>query len=249
MGDFDDFSCLDYPTNSKMPLDVAYSWHVSVMILALLGKDTESRGFQLLTQQYCFLLELAGFWEWSLYVALFIADRRARSLLIRGLLLRNSASTSGQDLRVVIERQPVELPWTWWWRCHALRSESSQDWFDAVAGWLICRDAERAAVIAVGYLQCPLMVSHTSAPFQRGAAEAVSFAPMSDAGRWLLAVLEELEGSMSSLDEAAADVCRRALRFLQDWSRGSARGHEPSAVAQLHWRCVAVRQCLLGMPW
>merc|ERR1740117_634030 len=95
----EDFSALehyDYASNTPCPLDVGLSWHFCALLLALLGGGCfKSGAFDLLTQQYCMLLETTGHWEWAVYVARFVGDARARDLAVHGLFRRNAITGSG----------------------------------------------------------------------------------------------------------------------------------------------------------
>mmetsp|Transcript_79492 Transcript_79492/g.219880 ORF Transcript_79492/g.219880 Transcript_79492/m.219880 type:complete len:787 (-) Transcript_79492:104-2464(-) len=243
--DWRDLSHLDYLTHTSRPMDIASSWHVSVAFLALCGGDTADEGFQLLTQQYCFLLELTGGWEWAIYVAFFIRDSCTRSAIINGLVQRHAVSLDCSELRPALGN----VPSAWMWRAQALWCEIGCDWLTAVSCWLQCGCVERAISIAVAFLQGPLLLGHAIAPFQGGVTEAICLAPMTPPAHWLLALYQEHEAAVAMCKEAWAKVCRDALSLLRDWSKAVTEYYEPVSLVQLYWQCSKLRQHLLGVPW
>jgi len=250
--DWRDFTHFDYLTYSPRPLDVACSWHFSVLMLALCGGDTGADGFQLLTQQYCLTLELLGYWEWAVYVALFVRNERARGALVRGLMQRNVAVPKGDDLRPASRRQWLGVPRAWTWRAQALRSEAVGAWPPAVASWLKCGGADRALVLALGFLQVPAILGHLAAQPRRGVAEAaLSLEAMSPPARWLLDRLEEAEPSVTHCEEIWAEAGRDALALMRGWAAAGAAGvqYEAQELVRLCWRCELLRRQLLGVPW
>jgi len=245
-----DLKLYDYLSYTLRPLEVARSWHLSVAILACFGGDTSSRAFQVLTQQYILLLDLAGRWDWALYVALFISEPRARGAAVRGLMMRRGSQAQPQALQQLARKQRVQAPQQWWWRCRALRCEQQSDWVGAVGCWLSCGEAQRALVLSLGFLQGPVLVGHAAAPFQRGAGEAVCMFTMSPAAEWLLAVLEESEQSVERGEAPrCAGAATEALEFMRTWSEAPTTKYEAGMIARLYWRCERLRRHVLGVPW
>eukprot|EP00928_Gymnodinium_smaydae_P013381 TRINITY_DN14883_c0_g2_i1.p1 TRINITY_DN14883_c0_g2~~TRINITY_DN14883_c0_g2_i1.p1 ORF type:complete len:826 (-),score=165.96 TRINITY_DN14883_c0_g2_i1:88-2478(-) len=253
--DWRDLKAFDYTTHSALPFDVAYSWHFCALVLSLSGRpDTAAdAAFQTLTQQYCLLLELAGFWEWAVYVALFLGDPRARGSAVRGLLLRHARATSGASVGAPIARWLGRVPAAWLARAQAMRCEVERDWPGAVACWLrCCGDGEaerRAAILGAAFLQVPALLRHCSAPFQRGPTETILLAPMSPPARWLLRVLEQLEpASKRRNDEAWAELLSELLVFMRAWASAVAGEYRsPSEIALLCRRCQSARSHLLAV--
>mmetsp|Transcript_59311 Transcript_59311/g.167032 ORF Transcript_59311/g.167032 Transcript_59311/m.167032 type:complete len:768 (-) Transcript_59311:53-2356(-) len=250
LSDWQDLRHFDYVTYTARPLDVACSWHVSVLYLAACNGDTATPEFQLLTQQYCLLLEVTGSWEWAVYVALFVRDARARSCLVRGIIQRNAALSGESDLKPVVRQQWPGVPAPLLSRIQALRSEQACDWLAAVASWLQCGGLQRAAILALGYLQGPTALKHAVAPVvQCGASDAMLLAPMTPPARWLLGVLEEVESLMACCDEGWAHVGKDALLFMRSWSAATAKHYEPTSLVQLYSKCDMLRRHILGIPW
>eukprot|EP00931_Biecheleriopsis_adriatica_P091398 TRINITY_DN65280_c0_g1_i1.p1 TRINITY_DN65280_c0_g1~~TRINITY_DN65280_c0_g1_i1.p1 ORF type:complete len:801 (-),score=188.21 TRINITY_DN65280_c0_g1_i1:71-2182(-) len=254
----------DYTTHSSDPLDVALSWHFSVLLLALLEEKEAAAAaagvaFQRLTQQYCQALELQNLREWAVYVAHFISDRRSRAALVRRLVLHHVKADLGLGAVTLPGQAGIaEIPKPHWpcmpppllWRARALRCEEARNWSGALACWLRCGEAQdRAVTIACGYLVGPTILGHASAPYQRGAAEAILLAAMNVPAQWLLSALEELEPAMGCRDVLWADVGREALAVLRHWSQTGQERFEPSKLVHLHVRCEQLRKGALGLPW
>eukprot|EP00929_Paragymnodinium_shiwhaense_P118577 TRINITY_DN90496_c0_g1_i1.p1 TRINITY_DN90496_c0_g1~~TRINITY_DN90496_c0_g1_i1.p1 ORF type:complete len:820 (+),score=163.58 TRINITY_DN90496_c0_g1_i1:85-2544(+) len=276
--DWQDLASFDYITYSSKPMDVACSWHFCALLIALLSSEIDASSqaakqahshFLQLTLQYCESLEVAGCWEWAVYVAHFVNDRRARSALVRGLLLRHAPIPRGSvAIGAAAQGLPAEMqqkwpgggvPAGWLSRAQALRCEVQQDWVGAVVSWLRCgpahdaKAAERAVVISCAFLLRTLLLSHASAPFQRGSCETIAFQPMGQRGRWLLSVFEALATQLQAQGHGHAwgDVGKEVLQFLRDWASAGAGGHskKPADVTAIVKRCEAARRCFLGMPW
>lgn len=145
----------DYLTYTNRPLDVALSWHLCVLLVVLSGGDTTKLArFQHLTQQYCFMLELLGHWQWAIHVALFLSEPRARALAVQGLLTRNAEGSPACGVRSLSDdagqkRMPMAshslsrwskawpgVPQNWICKADALRCEIKQRWPAAVECWL-----------------------------------------------------------------------------------------------------------------
>ncbi|CAE8619031.1 unnamed protein product [Polarella glacialis] len=243
----------DYMTYTPDPLDVALSWHFSVVLLALQGGErtavaSAEEGFQRMTRQYCLALELQGLSEWALYVAHFVSDGQARAAMVQRLLLGHSS----QGFHVASEEKPhlQGIPEAWLWRARAFRSEEAGDWPGAVHCWLRVGGAEdRAVAIISGYLLGPALMGHASAPFQRGAVEAILLAPMTQPAEWLLSVLEELAPAMAHRDVLWAELGREALGFLRHWSQAGQARFNPASVVRLYHRSEKLRKGGLGLPW
>ncbi|CAE8689232.1 unnamed protein product [Polarella glacialis] len=279
----------DYMTYTPDPLDVALSWHFSVVLLALQGGErtavaSAEEGFQRMTRQYCLALELQGLSEWALYVAHFVSDGQARAAMVQRLLL----GLSSQGVNVALEEKlhlqgtgftigsfqtpritmetlrkgdvsnsseqenitPWGIPEAWLWRARAFRSEEAGDWPGAVHCWLRVGGAEdRAVAIISGYLLGPALMGHASAPFQRGAVEAILLAPMTQPAEWLLSVLEELAPAMAHRDILWAELGREALGFLRHWSQAGQARFNPASVVRLYHRSEKLRKGGLGLPW
>jgi hypothetical protein len=246
--DWHDFSHFDYMTHSPRPFDVAVSWHFSAMLLALGGGDSSAPGFQLLTQQYCLALELAGLWVWAVHVALYVTDQRARHILVRGLLQRNAAVP--ESLQEAPRREWPGVPTMWLRRAEALRCEAAQDWPGAVSSWLQCGFAKRALLIEAAYLHCPAVLWHAAAPFRRGPLESILLEPMSQPARWLLNVLEELAPIVERSDEAWAQLGKELLAFMREWGAAKEGQYQaPGDFARTCKNCISARQYLVGLPW
>lgn len=247
--DWSDLRFYDYTSHTACPLDVVYSWHISLIFLALRGGDTSVPGFQQLTQQYCFLLELAGLWDRALHVALFMFDARSRAAAVRGLLLRSAGTSTGEELKRGLARQRFEVPAVWCWRAQAVRREWAKDWPAAVTGWLRCQDYDRALIIALGCVQGLVISGHTSAPFQRGSADLLSLVPITPTGRWLLGALEEAVPFVVKRSDALAEAAKDALRFMRDWASNPSHAYDATELTRLYWRCDMLRCHTLGIPW
>jgi len=254
---WEDIGNFDYCTYSPRPLDVACSWHFSVLLLAVLGPASALKPqFQLLTQQYCLALELCGCWDWAIYVALFVSDSRARALLVRGLLLRN-AGVLRRDMEFETRSFWPDVPVAWLLRAQGLRCEAMQDWPTAVRCWARSDgDAlEHALAVAAAFLVEPALLRHVRAPEKRGATEAIVLSRPRPEARWLLGVLKELKASMSS----GSSACQRAwtvvgeelLHFMSGWFEATAGQQayrtEPQRMASLCLRCDVARRHLVGM--
>lgn len=265
LADWTDCVSYDYTTCSTRPLDVACSWHCALLIFTLCGGETGCESFQLLTQQYCLLLETAGLWEWAVYVALFVSDERARSIIIRRLIQRHAQVANLEDVQPVVMPQWTGVPATWLWQAQALRSEATEDWPSAVSCWLHCGGdgGKRAAIAAVGFLQGPVLLGHLAASAEREpddpddpgprSVAAVSLVPMAPPALWLLSVLEELETTFDrrSSAEAWAETGQEALCLMRRWKeRGTATPHfrHPNLV-EFYSKCNMLQRHLLGAPW
>lgn len=246
--DWQNLSNFDYLTHTPRPLDVACSWHVSLLLLALFGGDATVPSFQMLTQQYCFLLELTGRWEMAVYVAQFLSDSRARNSAIYGLIQRHAGTLPDS---AKLPEPALQVPLSWVFRAKALRSELEHDWPGAVTFWMQAGRAcvERALILAMAYLQGPVLVGHADASLRRGAAEALCLAPMAPPACWLLSMLEEHEASLEMHDEAWADICKLALAFMRKWAQSKDRRHDSAELVHLYWRCETLKRHLLGVPW
>lgn len=243
--DWEDLGNFECRTHTRKPLDVALSWHFSVLLIALLGGSAGRprliRGFEVLTQQYCLMLEMGGHWEWAAYVALFINDPRARSHIIQGIILRGAGAHEAS--LVASEVDPslacrLGLPTSWVQHAQALYCETRWDWATATAHRLASEGYERALEDA-RHVLAPIVLSHAQAPFLQGPTVSVALRPMQAPAVWFQGVLEALE--KSCCDErwrstGAADV----LRFLQGWVAEAAQDtgvggvrREPSDVVRL----------------
>lgn len=244
--DWQDLSHFDTSSFSSNPLEVPPAWHMAVLMSLLRGGDTEPRGFQQLTQQYCQQLELSGQTDWAIYVAHFIAESSARDRVVRGLLMRRAHNPSTELKKVPLSMQPrlQEL----YWRARAARSEQAEEWSVAVACWLKAGNAqERATTIACGFLLGPVILAHAVAPFRQGASEEIALAAMVQPARWLLAVFKELERTLRSSNELWAEVGRASLAFLREWAEGTRTSYERQELVRLHWRCGLLRDNMLGL--
>mmetsp|Transcript_118945 Transcript_118945/g.237077 ORF Transcript_118945/g.237077 Transcript_118945/m.237077 type:complete len:771 (+) Transcript_118945:47-2359(+) len=246
--DWRNLSNFDYLTHTPRPLDVACSWHVCLLLLTLFRGDVNVPTFQVLTQQYCFLLEITGRWDMAVYVAQFLCNSRARNSAIYGLIQRHAWTLSDS---AKLPTPTMQVPLSWVFRAKALRSELEHDWPGAVTFWMQAGHAfvERALILAMAFLQGPVLIGHADASLKRGAAEALCLAPLSPPALWLLSMLEEHEAALEMQDEVWADICRRALAFLRNWTRAKDRRHDSAALVHLYWRCNALKRHLLGVPW
>jgi len=240
-------------THTSKPFDVALSWHVSVLLLALRGGSFATKEFQLLTQQYCQMLELVGSWEWAVYLSLFIRDIRARNALVRGLVQRNAAITDRASLKADsrhLHVQSLGLSCAWIWRAKAVRSEMGRDWPTAVLCWLKCGCAERALVITMGFLLSSAVVRHAGAPFLRGPTEAIALAPMAPEAKWLLSVFAQLEPSCSEqCPEMWGSIGHGMLQFMREWATpGTSVQYEPARLVRLYRECEITRRQVFGIP-
>jgi len=254
LADWTDCALYDYTTCSARPLDVACSWHCALLLFTFCGGETGCESFQLLTQQYCLLLEMAGLWEWAVYVALFVWDVRARSIIIRRLLQRRAQAASLEDLQPVLQPQWAGVPVAWLWQAQALRSQAAEDWPSAVACWLQSGGdgGKRAAIAAVGFLQGPVLLGHAVASAERDLVAAVSLAPMTPPALWLLSVLEELETTFRSWpSEVWSETGHDALRLMRRWKEHDvAMPHfRPSNIVEFYSKCNMLQRHLLGAPW
>eukprot|EP00932_Pfiesteria_piscicida_P010541 SRR837773.21515.p2 GENE.SRR837773.21515~~SRR837773.21515.p2 ORF type:complete len:208 (+),score=53.69 SRR837773.21515:576-1199(+) len=205
-------------------------------------------GFQRLTEQYCFLLELSGLWDRALHVALFLSDARARAAAVRGLLLRGGGA-GAEGLQRALARMRLTLPEVWCWRAQAVRRELAKDWPAAVTGWLRCQAFERALIIALGCVQGLLISGHTTVPPQRGAADVLTMVPITPAGRWLLETLEEAVPYVVGRSDVLAEVAKDSLRFMRDWAASPGHAYDATELTRLYWRCDTLRRHALGIPW
>eukprot|EP00930_Biecheleria_cincta_P057441 TRINITY_DN43374_c0_g1_i1.p1 TRINITY_DN43374_c0_g1~~TRINITY_DN43374_c0_g1_i1.p1 ORF type:complete len:771 (-),score=129.86 TRINITY_DN43374_c0_g1_i1:63-2375(-) len=259
-----DISLFDYATYSSDPMDVALSWHFSVLLLALKGGEeaasaSAGQAFQRLTQQYCQALELQGLSQWAVYVAHFVSEGHARAALVRRLVHSHAKSDLGLGSLCISGQPGVDeapkphwpgVPASWLWRARALSCEETQNWSGALACWLRSGEAgDRAVTIATCYLVGPTMLGHASAPFQRGSAEAIMLSPMNSAARWLLAALEKLAPAMAYHDSLWSDVGREALGVFRHWSTIGKERFVPGILVRLYWRCELLRRGTLGLPW
>lgn len=254
LAEWTDCVSYDYTTCSARPMDVACSWHCALLLFTFCGGETGCESFQLLTQQYCLLLEIAGLWEWAVYVALFVCDERARSIIIRRLIQRRVQVANLEDLQPVMRPQWVGVPVTWLWQAQALRSEASDDWPSAASCWLQCGGdgGKRAAIAAVGFLQGPVLLGHASASAGRDLVAAVSLSPMTPPALWLLSVLEELEAAFRRWpSESWAETGQEALRIMRGWKEhGVAMPHfRPPNLVEFYSKCNMLQRHLLGAPW
>lgn len=246
--DWQNLSNFDYLTHTPRPLDVACSWHVSLLLLALFGGDATVPSFQVLTQQYCFLLELTGRWEMAVYVAQFLCNSRARNSAIYGLVQRHAGKLPDN---AKLPAPAMQVPPSWVFRAKALRSELELDWPGAVTFWMQAGRAfvERALILAMAFLQGPLLVGHANNSLRRGAAEALCLATMTPPAHWLLSMLDEHEASLEMHDEAWAHICRLALAFMRKWAQAKDSRHDSADLVHLYWRCETLKKHLLGVPW
>mmetsp|Transcript_106556 Transcript_106556/g.184079 ORF Transcript_106556/g.184079 Transcript_106556/m.184079 type:complete len:815 (-) Transcript_106556:120-2564(-) len=258
--DWSDLQHYDYSTYTSRPFDVAFSWHLAMLLIALRGpegsKDFSGPGFQTLTQQYCWLLELSGFWEWAVYAAQFVQDARARSILVRGLIRRNAVVHGGASLEAKPREHWFGVPPAWAWQAQALRCEKYWDWPAAVVCWLqSCTSdgvsgADRAVIILVGFLQSPAILKHRQCdqkPFMQ--EETITLAPMAPQARWLLTVLEELKPKMETCGDVWAKFGMHVLQFLQRWADAGCLACRQSVLGLLCHQCSTARQLILGIPW
>jgi hypothetical protein len=216
-----------------------------------------------LTQQYSLLLELSGHWEWAVYVALFISDDRARVCIVRGLLQRHSALLSRAKLVLPDRPHWAGVPKAWIWQGEALRRERSWEWSAAVTCWIhsitdhsgSCAETQRAAALALGFLQVPAMLRHRLAGPPTLLArdgglraapelEAANFACMAAPAKWLLSVLLELEAEL-----VQTEVGQDVLSFMRGWSDSGAFTCPSARLARLCSRCTGMRRRLFGIPW
>jgi len=239
--EWQDLKQFDYVGHTSRPLDVAFSWHVCSLLISL-SDVPPCAAFQLLTQQYCMLLELLGQWEWAIYVALFITDARARSSAIQGLMSRNVSPVKVETVR----KQWPGLPQSCLRRAQAFRFESAWNWLPAVTSWLAVGGRERALLLAVGFLQAPVVLQHAVAPVQRGPME-VHFAPMGSLAVWLLGAVEELVASGDR--QWWAEVGRVVHTFMLRWSNSSDFKCQTDELARLCLLADKVRPQILGVPW
>mmetsp|Transcript_64456 Transcript_64456/g.119910 ORF Transcript_64456/g.119910 Transcript_64456/m.119910 type:complete len:668 (-) Transcript_64456:77-2080(-) len=244
----EDLAHFDYAGQTSRPLDVCLSWHLSLVLLALKGVAAPPL-FDLLTQQYCLQLELRGKWEWASYVACFVSDERARSLAVRGLLQRNCPRPCNLDVPVPAQIQLI--PEVLVWRAQALRCEAAQDWVGAVSYWHKAGSKWRALTLLLSFLQAPLVLCHSRAPLQASQSDMVVLSPMSVPAKWLLSILEDVEGAASTAESTGwADLARTAVSFMRRWAK--ADGHAQCTrleLVQLHSQCLKLRKHLLGVPW
>jgi len=247
--DWQNLSNFDYFTHTSRPLDVACSWHVSLLLFALFGGDATVPSFQVLTQQYCFQLELTGRWEMAVYVAQFLCSSRTRNSVIYGLVQRHARALPDS---AKLPDPASQVPQSWVFRAKAVRSELDCDWPGAVTFWSQAGPAfvERALILAMAYLQGPVLMGHADAPLRHGAAEALVLAPMAPPARWLAGILEEHETSFRDARPVWADICRLALAFMRKWAEAKDKCQYDSAdLVHLYWRCDALKRHLLGVLW
>eukprot|EP00403_Amphidinium_massartii_P030414 CAMPEP_0178407530 /NCGR_PEP_ID=MMETSP0689_2-20121128/19476_1 /TAXON_ID=160604 /ORGANISM="Amphidinium massartii, Strain CS-259" /LENGTH=655 /DNA_ID=CAMNT_0020028607 /DNA_START=49 /DNA_END=2013 /DNA_ORIENTATION=- len=214
--DQQDLAHFDYTGHTSRPMDMALSWHLCLILLALAGAKAPP-AFDLLSQQYSLQLELRGHWEWATYVASFIADARARALLIRGMLQRNVEQPHDGDVAPLppIQRIPEGLMW----RAQALRCEAVEDWVGAVSCWRKGTSTWRALTLVLSFLQAPMVLYHARAPLQASQSDMVVLSPMTAPAQWLLSILEEAEGTAAAGSQALADLARMALSFMRRWAK------------------------------
>lgn len=251
MAGVEEFSAIehyDYASNTPCPLDVGLSWHFCVLLLALLGGGgSKSGAFDLLTQQYCMLLETTGHWEWAVYVARFVGDARARDLAVHGLLQRNASAGSG---RLQVKQQWTDTPERWLFCSQALRSEAAHDWAGAATCWLRVGDARRAVLVAIGFLVVPTLLGHTATSARRGSTEVITLTTMQLPARWLFSLLKE---ALEALERGAGgrlEVAAEVLEFMGRWqATGQVDDCTPETMARLCRSCCDARRHILGMPW
>jgi len=242
-------SNFDYNSHSDNPLEVAYSWHVSVMLLTLCKGDLSTIAFQRLTQQYCLILELLGYLEWAVYVALFIVDARCRAFAVQHLLQSNCSCACTSIRESAYPKQWAGVPMSWWLRASALQSEIAWEWPAAILHWQRCEEVQRCIVILVGYLQKPALLRHAVTPLHSNSDHIQYLAKMAPPTRWLLLLLEDLEPLMSGFDGSLKALARECLQLMQEWFKAGSFKSEPTQIAQLCWRCEKLRRYTLGLPW
>jgi len=248
-----DLQHYDCGSNTPCPLDVGLSWHFCALLLALLGKGgLKSRSFDLLTQQYCLLLEITGHWEWAIYVARFVGDTRARDFAVHGLLRRNASAGSG---RLQLKEQLFDTPERWLFRSQALRSEAAQDWPGAATCWLRGGDAQRAVLVAIGFLVVPVLLGHTATSSGRGSTEVIAITAMQLPARWLLTLIKE---SLEALErdtgghfgDSRLEIAAEVSAFMGKWqAAGQVDDCTSEMMTRLCRRCSDARRHILGVPW
>jgi len=248
--DWRNLDVLDYPSYTSEPFNMVYAWHLTLVLLALKGGDIAMPGFQRLTQQYVLSLELAGAWQYAAFVALFVAEPRARARIVKGILARNVRATSSENLKRLMAAQVWRCPVSWWWDAQAARSESAKEWPLAISGWTENGRKERALVIALGCLQAPLLAHYASTPWALGAGGALALpATMPPAGKWLRGMLERILCDRIGYTDTLTTVGQDALQFLRSWEADPHAPYNTADVTKLYWRCDMLRCYALGLPW
>jgi len=256
---FDNLSSFDYCTHQPQPMEVAFSWHVCLLLIALCKGDMNIDGFQLLTHQYCLRLELAGHLEWAIYVAHFICDESARGLTIRGLIHRNVVLHPDGGLKPKPTYEFVSdwtsvpglvgVPEAWWCSALALRCEVARDWLAATGLWLKSgNNVQRASILLLGFLTIPAVLKHTIAPAERKPTEALLLQEMQPFAHWLFAVLQQFEPSFEVHNDAWAQVGTQALLLMRAWSAKKLQ-YSLCDFAGFSKNCEELRRHSLGIPW
>lgn len=111
-------------------MDYRHSWHFMTVIEALGVAEVQNRSVAAaVAENLMFQLEVAGLWEWAVYVALTAegeSERRemtARNLIVRhGYNLRSAAPGSRDKERFELLRTTLQVPLAWFYEADAVHA-------------------------------------------------------------------------------------------------------------------------------